>query len=213
MIRALRLPFAVTLCLVFLDQALKIWIKSNLSLGESIEITSWFQLHFTENPGMAFGMEWGGIPGKYMLSSFRVVAIIGIVLYMLRLAKAGAGNFVLIAFSIVLAGAFGNVIDSLLYGLIFDKGLVYSEGYKQWVMYSGVANWSSNGYAPILLGNVVDMLYFPIWKGVLPAWVPIWGNDYFIFFRPIFNIADSCVTIGVILLYWSSRKTEKWGTI
>ena len=81
MIRALRLPFAVTLCLVFLDQALKIWIKSNLSLGESIEITSWFQLHFTENPGMAFGMEWGGIPGKYMLSSFRVVAIIGIVLY------------------------------------------------------------------------------------------------------------------------------------
>ncbi|CAI8358076.1 MAG: Lipoprotein signal peptidase [Owenweeksia sp. TMED14] len=213
MIRALRLPFAVTLCLVFLDQALKIWIKSNLSLGESIEITSWFQLHFTENPGMAFGMEWGGIPGKYMLSSFRVVAIIGIVLYMLRLAKAGAGNFVLIAFSIVLAGAFGNVIDSLLYGLIFDKGLVYSEGYKQWVMYSGVANWSSNGYAPILLGNVVDMLYFPIWKGVLPSWVPIWGNDYFIFFRPIFNIADSCVTIGVILLYWSSRKTEKWGTI
>tara|TARA_B100000780_G_scaffold274342_1_gene239213 strand:+ start:7198 stop:7839 length:642 start_codon:yes stop_codon:yes gene_type:complete len=212
-IRALRLPFAVTLCLVFLDQALKIWIKSNLSLGESIEITSWFQLHFTENPGMAFGMEWGGIPGKYMLSSFRVVAIIGIVLYMLRLAKAGAGNFVLIAFSIVLAGAFGNVIDSLLYGLIFDKGLVYSEGYKQWVMYSGVANWSSNGYAPILLGNVVDMLYFPIWKGVLPSWVPIWGNDYFIFFRPIFNIADSCVTIGVILLYWSSRKTEKWGTI
>ena len=210
--KALRLPFIISICLVFLDQASKLWIKSNLALGESIVLTEWFQLHFTENPGMAFGIEWGGITGKYILSSFRVLAIFGILWYMFRLAKGGAQQFVLISFGIVLAGALGNVLDSLFYGLIFDRGLVYNELYSQWVMYSGVAEFNTtSGYAPMLLGNVVDMLYLPLWKGVLPSWVPFWGGDYFIFFRPIFNIADSCVTIGVILLYLSSIKSENWG--
>ncbi|MDG1709728.1 MAG: lipoprotein signal peptidase [Schleiferiaceae bacterium] len=209
--KALRLPFIISICLVFLDQASKLWIKSNLALGESIVLTEWFQLHFTENPGMAFGIEWGGIIGKYILSSFRVIAILGILWYMFRLAKGGARQFVLISFGVVLAGALGNVLDSLFYGLIFDKGLVYNEHYNQWVMYSGVAKFNTIGYAPMLLGNVVDMLYFPLWKGVLPSWIPIWGGEYFVFFRPIFNVADSCVTIGVILLYLSSRKAENWG--
>ena len=209
--KALRRPFIISICLVFLDQASKLWIKSNLALGESIVLTEWFQLHFTENPGMAFGIEWGGIIGKYILSSFRVIAILGILWYMFRLAKGGARQFVLISFGVVLAGALGNVLDSLFYGLIFDKGLVYNEHYNQWVMYSGVAEFNTIGYAPMLLGNVVDMLYFPLWKGVLPSWIPIWGGEYFVFFRPIFNVADSCVTIGVILLYLSSRKAENWG--
>jgi signal peptidase II len=209
--KALRLPFIISICLVFLDQASKLWIKSNLALGESIVLTEWFQLHFTENPGMAFGIEWGGIIGKYILSSFRVIAILGILWYMFRLAKGGARQFVLISFGVVLAGALGNVLDSLFYGLIFDKGFVYYEHYNQWVMYSGVAEFNTIGYAPMLLGNVVDMLYFPLWKGVLPSWIPIWGGEYFVFFRPIFNVADSCVTIGVILLYLSSRKAENWG--
>lgn len=209
--KALRLPFIISICLVFLDQVSKLWIKSNLALGESIVLTEWFQLHFTENPGMAFGIEWGGIIGKYILSSFRVIAILGILWYMFRLAKGGARQFVLISFGVVLAGALGNVLDSLFYGLIFDEGLVYNEHYNQWVMYSGVAKFNTIGYAPMLLGNVVDMLYFPLWKGVLPSWIPIWGGEYFVFFRPIFNVADSCVTIGVILLYLSSRKAENWG--
>jgi signal peptidase II len=130
---------------------------------------------------------------------------------MFRLAKGGARQFVLISFGVVLAGALGNVLDSLFYGLIFDQGLVYNKLYSQWVVYSGVAEFNTLGYAPMLLGNVVDMLYFPLWNGVLPSWVPIWGGEYFVFFRPIFNIADSCVTIGVILLYLSSRKAENWG--
>lgn len=208
--RSLSLPFILCIILVFIDQSFKIWVKSNFALGESFDITPWFKIHFTENPGMAFGIEWGGVIGKYILSSFRIFAILGIIWYMIRLAKAGASKFVLISMSFVLAGALGNVLDSLLYGLIYDKGLVYNNIYDQWVMYSGIAKFNFEGYAPTLLGNVVDMLYFPFWKGVLPTWVPFWGGEYFIFFRPIFNIADSCVFIGVILLYLSSRKPENW---
>tara|TARA_Y100000389_G_scaffold202803_1_gene249269 strand:- start:3075 stop:3719 length:645 start_codon:yes stop_codon:yes gene_type:complete len=208
--RSLSLPFILCIILVFIDQSFKIWVKSNFALGESFDITPWFKIHFTENPGMAFGIEWGGVIGKYILSSFRIFAILGIIWYMIRLAKAGASKFVLISMSFVLAGALGNVLDSLLYGLIYDKGLVYNNIYDQWVMYSGIAKFNFEGYAPMLLGNVVDMLYFPFWKGVLPTWVPFWGGEYFIFFRPIFNIADSCVFIGVILLYLSSRKPENW---
>ena len=208
---SLKWPLLTAAVLVFLDQWLKIWIKTSFALGESYPITSWFQLHFTENPGMAFGMEWGGIAGKYALSSFRILAIGGILWYMRRLAQGGATPFVLISFGIVLAGALGNVVDSLFYGLLFDRGLTYSAEYSDWMMYTGVAEWGS-GYAPILLGNVVDMLYFPLWEGVLPSWIPFWGGDYFIFFRPIFNLADACVTVGVVLLYWSSRRPQSWGS-
>ena len=137
--RSLSLPFILCIILVFIDQSLKIWVKSNFALGESLDITTWFKIHFTENPGMAFGIEWGGVIGKYILSSFRIFAILGIVWYMFRLATVGASKFVLISMSFVLAGALGNVIDSLLYGLIYNKGLVYNDMYNQWVMYSGVA--------------------------------------------------------------------------
>ena len=208
--RSLSLPFILCIILVFIDQSLKIWVKSNFGLGESLDINPWFKIHFTENPGMAFGIEWGGVIGKYILSSFRIFAILGIIWYMFRLAKGGASKFVLISMSFILAGALGNVIDSLLYGLIYNKGLVYNNMYDQWMIYSGIATLNFEGYAPMLLGNVVDMLYFPFWKGILPEWLPFWGGEYFIFFRPIFNIADSCVFIGVILLYLSSRKPESW---
>ena len=207
---ALKKPLLFAALFIFLDQALKIWIKTTFALGESVDIASWFQLHFTENPGMAFGMEWGGEGGKYALSSFRILAIGGILWYMNRLAKGGATPFVLTAFGVVLAGALGNVVDSLFYGLLFDRGLTYSAEYSDWLIYSGVAQWGT-GYAPPLLGNVVDMLYFPLWEGILPEWVPFWGGDYFIFFRPIFNLADACVTVGVVLLYWSSRNPSNWG--
>ena len=207
---ALKKPLLIAALFVFLDQALKIWIKTTFALGESVDITSWFQLHFTENPGMAFGMEWGGEGGKYALSTFRILAIGGILWYMNRLAKGGATPFVLTAFGVVLAGALGNVVDSLFYGLLFDRGLTYSVEYSDWLIYSGVAQWGT-GYAPPLLGNVVDMLYFPLWEGILPEWIPFWGGDYFIFFRPIFNLADACVTVGVVLLYWSSRHPNNWG--
>lgn len=160
---------------------------------------------------MAFGMEWGGKAGKYALSSFRILAIGGILWYMNRLANGGAKTFVLISFGIVLAGALGNVVDSLFYGLLFDRGLVFQAEFGDWMMYTGVAEWGS-GYAPMLLGNVVDMLYFPLFEGLLPEWIPFWGGEYFIFFRPIFNLADACVSIGVVLLYWSSRNPMSWGS-
>ena len=206
----LKKPLLLALLLVLVDQAIKIWIKSTYHLGESHEITSWFHLHFTENPGMAFGMEWGGEAGKIALSSFRIIAIGGILWYMNRLANGGAKPFVLFSFGVVLAGAFGNVVDSLFYGLFFDRGLVYSSDLSDWMAYGGIAEWGG-GYAPMLLGNVVDMFYFPLWEGILPSWLPFWGGEHFLFFRPIFNFADACVTIGVVLLYWSSRSPESWG--
>lgn len=208
---ALKKPLILAGVLILLDQILKVWIKTTFRLGESFELTPWFQLHFTENPGMAFGLEWGGVWGKLALSTFRILAIAGILWYMNRIAKGGAKALVLMSFGIVLAGAIGNVLDSLFYGLLFDNGLVYSSELGGWhQLGGGVAHWGT-GYAPILLGNVVDMFYFPIWEGFLPGWMPFWGGDYFVFFRPIFNLADACVTTGVVMLYWSSRTPENWG--
>jgi len=161
----------------------------------------WFLIHFTENNGMAFGIELGAKAGKLILSVFRLLAIGAIIWYLTRIYKRNAPTGVVVCVSLILAGAIGNILDSAFFGLIF------SDSYNQIATFMP----EEGGYAPFLFGKVVDMLYFPLVEGFLPAWVPFWGGEYFIFFRPVFNIADSSITIGVlclILFYRSYFKEE-----
>lgn len=159
-------------------------------LGEEHRIADWFIIHFTENPGMAFGIEFGGEYGKMALSIFRILVVGGIFYWLYSLVKEKARTIAIVAVSLICAGAIGNIIDSLFYGLLFSDS--YGE-VAQFLPLEG-------GYAGFLHGRVVDMFYFPLFKGYLPEWLPIWGGDYFIFFRPIFNIADAAISVGVGLL-------------
>lgn len=165
-------------------------------LGQDYQITNWFYIHFTENPGMAFGLEFGGVWGKLALSIFRLAAIGALVYWLRSLIKTNAESVAIIAVSLIFAGAVGNMIDSAFYGLIFSDSLGRIAEFMP----------MDGGYSPFLQGKVVDMLYFPLYSGVLPDWVPAWGGDYFIFFRPIFNIADTSISFGVGLLLLFQKK-------
>ncbi len=184
--------------LLIVDQIIKIIIKTNMALGESISVAGdWFQIYFIENNGMAFGMQFGGWLGKLILSSLRLVLIGFIIYYLWKLLRKNAPNGVLIGISLVLVGAIGNIIDSVFYGVIFSAST-----------FTDVAQIfpAGGGYSPLLFGKVVDMFYFPIVDTVMPDWVPIWGGERFIFFRPIFNFADSCITVGVFYLILFQRR-------
>ena len=174
------------------DQVLKIWIKTHMYLGQEYKITEWFIIHFTENPGMAFGFEFGGDWGKLALSVFRIATVAGILIWLRRLIKAKAKPIAITSVSLIFAGAIGNILDSAFYGLIFNES------------YGQVASFmpEGGGYANFLYGRVVDMFYFPLYKGYLPEWL---GGDYFIFFRPIFNLADASISVGVGLLLLFQR--------
>jgi signal peptidase II len=171
---------------LILDQLLKVWIKTNMMIGQEIHFFDWFIIHFTENKGMAFGMEFGGSFGKYLLSIFRLVAIVAIAIYLKNIATTDVKKGVILSISLVLAGAIGNMIDSAFYGLFF------SESYGQ------LATVFEGGYAGFLQGKVVDMFYFPLINGHFPQWLPLIGGNHFIFFRPVFNIADASISVGVI---------------
>tara|TARA_Y100000385_G_scaffold61024_1_gene59568 strand:+ start:76 stop:660 length:585 start_codon:yes stop_codon:yes gene_type:complete len=171
---------------LLLDQVLKVWIKTNMMIGQEIHFFDWFIIHFTENKGMAFGMEFGGSFGKYLLSIFRLVAIVAIAIYLKNIATTDVKKGVVLSISLVLAGAIGNMIDSAFYGLVF------SESYGQ------SATVFEGGYAGFLQGKVVDMFYFPLINGHFPQWLPLIGGNHFIFFRPVFNIADASISVGVI---------------
>ena len=175
----------IAIVLIF-DQVLKVWIKTNMMIGQEIHFFDWFIIHFTENKGMAFGMEFGGSFGKYLLSVFRLVAIVAIAIYLKNIATTDVKKGVVLSISLVLAGAIGNMIDSAFYGLIF------SESYGQ------LATVFEGGYAGFLQGKVVDMFYFPLINGHFPQWLPLIGGNHFIFFRPVFNIADASISVGVI---------------
>jgi len=183
---------SIIILILFLDQLFKFWVKTHMSLGESIPVFgSWFQLTFIENRGMAFGLFVGGDTGKLLLSLFRIVLAIFLGFYIHRLIKEKAPVGVLIGISLILVGALGNVLDSAFYGLLFSESL---PGEVAVFLPEG------GGYAPFLQAKVVDMLYFPFIDTTLPQWLPIWGGREFVFFRFIFNIADSAITTGILYL-------------
>lgn len=188
----------IVLLVLIVDQVLKIWVKTHMTIGEEIHVAgNWFILHFTENEGMAFGFTFGGPAGKLMLSIFRIIAVIIIGIYIYRLQKKSPHPGLIISFSLIMAGALGNIIDSAFYGLIFNASSFHNVA----ILFP-----PEGGYGSFLHGKVVDMLYFPVIETSLPKWVPIWGGEPFTFFRPVFNIADSAITSGVLLLLIFQKK-------
>lgn len=195
--RKAQLALIIIFIILLIDQSLKIWIKTHMMLGQEYKITNWFYIHFTENNGMAFGLELGGgHTGKLLLSIFRLLAIGGIGYYLVHLIKKNAPIGLIISISLILAGALGNLIDSAFYGLIFNDSY-----YQVAQMFP-----PEGGYAGFLKGKVVDMFYFPIIQTQWPSWVPFWGGSEFIFFRPVFNIADSAITVGVFIILLFQKK-------
>ena len=191
----------IVLAVLLVDQILKIWIKTTMALGDEFpDIGKWFMIHFVENNGMAFGFEFGGEYGKIFLSLFRVVAVFGIGWYISKLAKKEVPMGFLACVSLIMAGAIGNIIDSAFYGLIFNDS------------YGQVASLfpEGGGYATFLHGRVVDMFYFPLISGIYPDWIPFAGGSEFLFFRPVFNIADSAITIGIfsIMIFYRKQFSE-----
>ncbi len=189
----------VAIVVVFLvllaDQLSKIWVKTHMGLYDTIHIADWFKIYFVENNGMAFGIEAGG---KLFLSLFRIVAVGFIVFYVSRLVKQHYKAGFIACVSLVLAGAAGNILDSVFYGVIFEASYPgHAASFVPW----------GEGYSSLLHGKVVDMLYFPLFSGNFPEWVPFVGGQEFLFFRFIFNVADSAITVGVILLLLFYRKT------
>jgi signal peptidase II len=179
---------------LLVDQLIKIWVKTNMTLHEQIEILSWFKIVFIENNGMAYGMEIGS---KLVLSLFRVVAISVLGYYIIGQVKRQARWGYLVCLSMIFAGAVGNLIDSMFYGLVFNAS---SEFYTSYFVPFG------NGYAPFLMGKVVDMFYFPLIVTTWPDWVPFVGGNPYVFFSPVFNFADASISVGVVLLLLFYRK-------
>ena len=190
--RAILIVLATVLIILVLDQWLKFYIKTNFTLGQSVTVfADWFELHFTENPGMAFGLTLGGKWGKIILTLFRVLASGLIIYYIKNLVDEKAKYGLIVLVSLILAGALGNIIDSLFYGIMFNESTWHQ-----------VATFlpESGGYAPIFIGKVVDMLYFPLIDTIWPDWVPYFGGNRFQFFRPVFNIADAAISTGVFAI-------------
>lgn len=202
----------VTFIILLIDQASKIYVKTHFELSkfpnDSVEVFSWFKLTFVENPGMAYGFEFGGLLGKYFLVIIRVFLIAGMVYLFKKWLQRGESNYLIIPMAIIFAGAIGNLIDGMFYGLIFDHGTVYDETAKYWMPYDGMAKLVpfGNGYSHFMKGCVVDMLHFPLVDWTVPESWPLIGGKQIEFFKYIFNVADSAITIGAALLLIFRKK-------
>lgn len=192
----MRKAIAIIFGVLAIDQISKIWVKTHMTLGQEYRIADWFIIHFTENVGMAFGMEFGGDYGKLALSIFRIVAVIGIGYYLFKVVRESTPVVVTVALSLVLAGAVGNIIDSTIYGLIFSD----SYGHVATVFPP------EGGYAGFLHGRVVDMFYFPLFEGTFPDNIPRIGGKRFLFFNAIFNVADAAITVGMAMIILFQKK-------
>lgn len=187
----LKKPLLIIFFVLLIDQIIKIYIKTHFFLGQELHIAgNWFIIHFTENNGMAYGMEFGGQFGKLFLSSFRILAVAGIGWYLWSITRKKDDPLYIVCIALIFAGALGNIIDSAFYGMIFsDSGYEVARTFP-----------AEGGYSSFLHGKVVDMFYFPVIEGHFPSWFPIWGSEEFVFFRPIFNFADASISIGVALI-------------
>ena len=189
--------FITAFFLILIDQIIKVWIKTNMFLGQEYVLFNWFVIHFTENNGMAFGLEFGGHLGKKILTILRIIIVLLGLKYVISLNKKDFTNGALIALGLIIGGAIGNIIDSSFYGIIFNES------------YNNIASFfpEGGGYSSFLHGKVVDMLYFPLINTHFPEWFPFWGDKHFIFFRPVFNIADAGISIGIsmILLFYRNN--------
>lgn len=189
-----NLPILTVLIVLLIDQSLKLYIKSSHPIGEVFRFTDWCRITFTENPGMAWGLEFGGSYGKILLSVFRIAAVIAGAFYIRKIVNEKEHKGFIFCVSLILAGALGNILDSAFYGLIFGESNEYQ-----------IAEFlpAAGGYTSFLKGQVVDMFYFPIWEGFLPSWIPIWGGEHFEFFNAIFNFADMAISfgVGIILVF------------
>ena len=193
----------IIILILIADQVLKIWVKTGMIIGTRGEIAmlgDWFILHFTENEGMAFGMKFGGEFGKITLSIFRIIAIMAIGWYLVKITQRNEPFGLVLSIALIFAGAMGNIIDSAFYGMIFSES-TFHEAARMFP--------AEGGYSSFLHGKVVDMLYFPVINGYYPSWFPFWGGNEFIFFRPVFNIADSSITVGVFILILFQKKFFK----
>lgn len=194
---------AVVLSVLVIDQAVKIFIKTHFSYGEGFNIfgLDWARIHFVENKGMAFGLSFGGTVGKLLLSGFRII-MVGMLIYIIRgLIKTGESIGLLVCFALIIAGAIGNIIDSAFYGMFFSESLYHGA--------PATFLPDASGSLGFLQGKVVDMFYFPMVRGEFPEWLPFWGGDDFVFFRPVFNVADAAISVGVISILLFFRRFFK----
>ena len=189
-----RLATLIVIAILLIDQAIKIWVKTSMMLHESIHVTDWFYITFIENMGMAFGMQLGS---KIVLSLFRVFAISALTYYIWLEVKRKSRTGYIVCLAMVLAGALGNLIDCLFYGMVFCES---SPFYVSYFVPFGT------GYAPLLMGKVVDMFYFPLIETEWPLWMPFVGGEHFVFFSPVFNFADASISVSVVLLLLFYRK-------
>lgn len=193
---SLKKPIFIIILILLIDQISKLYIKTNFQLGEQVFVFDWFRIYFIENEGMAWGAKIPGEYGKLMLTLFRMVAIVGIGYWLWDSVRKNSSRILILSIALIFAGAMGNIIDSVFYGIIFNDS------------YGQVATLfpPDGGYGTVFHGKVVDMLYFPLYDGILPQWVPFWGGEEFSFFDPVFNIADTSISVGVGLLIFFNKK-------